>query len=317
MNIRDLLEKDKERLMTRLANAVSPEQAARECEDELGRLLLEYNEQAPSDRVSEAAYYSMQTARAAISLVDSTGEIRAYERTGSTEVSGKNYVIPLAGGIGAISLVDSTGEIRAYERTSGTEVNGKKYVIPLAGGIGCMAAGGLVLALAPAVLAPVGLIGLIAGFAGTFVAGVRFGGRRSVPGNRDQIFETRVDGGKIYSNLLRMMTVIDRNLQDIHGREQQETPAIEMKSEKAESEELELLSGILESAYARRDEGDAEDTISNIKFYLHRRGIDVVDYSADTERWFNKMPSKRRGTLRPALVKDGAVLIRGIAQGGM
>ena len=59
MNIRDLLEKDKERLMTRLANAVSPEQAARECEDELGRLLLEYNEQAPSDRVSEAAYYSM------------------------------------------------------------------------------------------------------------------------------------------------------------------------------------------------------------------------------------------------------------------
>ena len=168
MNIRDLLEKDKERLITRLTNAVSPEQAARECEDELSRLLLEYNEQAPSERVSEAAYYSMQTARAAISLVDSTGEIRAYERTGVTEVSGKNYVIPLAGGIGA------------------------------------MAAGGLVLALAPAVLAPVGLIGLIAGFAGTFVAGVRFGGRRSAPGNRDQIFETRVDGGKIYSNLLRM-----------------------------------------------------------------------------------------------------------------
>ena len=281
MNIRDLLEKDKERLITRLTNAVSPEQAARECEDELSRLLLEYNEQAPSERVSEAAYYSMQTARAAISLVDSTGEIRAYERTGVTEVSGKNYVIPLAGGIGA------------------------------------MAAGGLVLALAPAVLAPVGLIGLIAGFAGTFVAGVRFGGRRSAPGNRDQIFETRVDGGKIYSNLLRMMTVIDRNLQDIHGREQQEVPVIEMKSEKAESEELELLSGILESAYARRDEGDSEDTISNIKFYLHRRGIDVVDYSADTERWFNKMLSKRRGTIRPALVKDGAVLIRGIAQGGM
>ena len=125
MNIRDLLEKDKERLMTRLANADNPEQAARECEDEIGRLLLEYNEQAPSDRVGEAAYYSMQTARAAISLVDSTGEIRAYERTGVTEVSGKNYVIPLAGGIGA------------------------------------MAAGGLVLALAPAVLAPVGLIGLI------------------------------------------------------------------------------------------------------------------------------------------------------------
>ena len=171
MKIRDLLERDKERLMARLANADNPEQAARECEDEIGRLLLEYNEQAPSDRVGEAAYYSMQTAKAAISLVDSTGEIRAYERTGGTQVSGKNYVIPLAGGIGG------------------------------------MAAGGLVLALAPAVFAPVGLIGLIAGFAATFVAGVRFGGKRSVPANRDQIFETRVDGGKIYSNLLRMMPV--------------------------------------------------------------------------------------------------------------
>ena len=45
--------------------------------------------------------------------------------------------------------------------------------------------------------------------------------------------------------------------------------------------------------------------------------IDGQDYAADTERWFNKMPSKKRGTLRPALVKDGAVLVRGIAQGGM
>lgn len=281
MNIRELLEKDKERLLGRLANAQNPEQAARECEDELGRILIEYNEQAPSERVSEAAYYSMQTAKAAISLVDSTGEIRAYERTNGTDVSKKNYVIPLAGGVGAT------------------------------------AAGGLMLVLAPAAFAPVGLIALVAGFAATFVAGVRFSGRRSQPAVRDQIFETRVDGGKVYSNLLRMMTVIDRNLADVHGREQSDAPAIEMKTEKATAEELELLSGILESAYSRREDGDAEDIISNVKFYLHRQGIEVVEFSPDTEKWFNKMPSKRRGTIRPAFVKDGAVLIRGVAAGGM
>lgn len=281
MNTRELLEKDKARLIGRLENAQNPEQAARECEDELGRILLEYNENATSDRVSEAAYYSMQTAKSAISLVDSTGEIRAYERTISVGTDKKNYWIPLAGGVGITT------------------------------------AGGLALALLPEALTPVGFIVLAAGFVATFIAGIRFGQRRDVPRVRDQVFETRVDGKKIYSNLLRMMTVIDRNLEDIRGREMQEAPATVTKTEKAGAEELELLSGILESAYVRRGEADAEDIISNIKFYLHRQGIEVVEFEATTEQWFNKMPSRGRGTIRPALVKDGAVLIRGIAQGGM
>lgn len=281
MNTRELLEKDKARLIGRLENAQNPEQAARECEDELGRILLEYNENATSDRVSEAAYYSMQTAKSAISLVDSTGEIRAYERTISVGTDKKNYWIPLAGGVGITT------------------------------------AGGLALALLPEALTPVGFIVLAAGFVATFIAGIRFGQRRDVPRVRDQVFETRVDGKKIYSNLLRMMTVIDRNLEDIRGREMQEAPATVTKTEKAGAEELELLSGILESAYVRRGEADAEDIISNIKFYLHRQGIEVVEFEATTEQWFNKMPSRGRGTLRPALVKDGTALIRGIAQGGM
>lgn len=281
MNTRELLEKDKARLIGRLENAQNPEQAARECEDELGRILLEYNENATSDRVSEAAYYSMQTAKSAISLVDSTGEIRAYERTISVGTDKKNYWIPLAGGVGITT------------------------------------AGGLALALLPEALTPVGFIVLAAGFVATFIAGIRFGQRRDVPRVRDQVFETRVDGKKIYSNLLRMMTVIDRNLEDIRGREMQEAPATVTKTEKAGAEELELLSGILESTYVRRGEADAEDIISNIKFYLHRQGIEVVEFEATTEQWFNKMPSRGRGTLRPALVKDGTALIRGIAQGGM
>lgn len=281
MNTRELLERDKERLIGRLAHAQNPEQAARECEDELGRILLEYNESEQSDRVSEAAYYSMQTAKS------------------------------------AISLVDSTGEIRAYERTIAVGTDKKSYWIPLAGGVGITAAGGLALALLPAAFAPVGLAALVAGFAATFIAGARFGQRQEAPRERDQIFETSVDGNKIYSNLLRMMTVIDRNLEDIRGREKQELPAVVTKTEKAGAEELELLSGILESAYVRRGEADAEDIISNIKFYLHRQGIEVVEFEATTEQWFNKMPSRGRGTLRPALVKDGTALIRGIAQGGM
>ena len=46
--------------------------------------------------------------------------------------------------------------------------------------------------------------------------------------------------------------------------------------------ELELLSQLLEDAYARRGgDGQAEEEIAQIRFYLHRKNIDVVDWNAE------------------------------------
>ncbi|MBR6451940.1 MAG: hypothetical protein IKS87_04485, partial [Lachnospiraceae bacterium] len=60
--------------------------------------------------------------------------------------------------------------------------------------------------------------------------------------------------------------------------------------------------------------GEVEEQIAQIGFYLHKKGIDVVDWTADAagpgesgggtavqSAWFDMMPAYSGGTIRPAL----------------
>ena len=67
MNTRELLEKDKAQLQTRLSAAADAEEAAGICEKAVNRILLQYNEQAPSEASRKAASASLATVRAALS----------------------------------------------------------------------------------------------------------------------------------------------------------------------------------------------------------------------------------------------------------
>ena len=65
--------------------------------------------------------------------------------------------------------------------------------------------------------------------------------------------------------------------------------------------------------------GDPEyalEKIEEIKYYLHRQQIEVVDYSEATAQYFDLMPGNRAGTIRPALVADGQILKKGLASTG-
>ena len=69
---------------------------------------------------------------------------------------------------------------------------------------------------------------------------------------------------------------------------------------------------------------------SQIRFYLHRKGIDVVDWAGEdavsgpggaaaaavNSAWFDMMPAYEGGTLRPALIADGKLLKKGMASAG-
>ena len=104
--------------------------------------------------------------------------------------------------------------------------------------------------------------------------------------------------------------------------------------------ELDLMGQLLEDAYGRRaaDETAAE-LLSQLKFYLHKKQIDVVDFedrmtygqreasgqsasgedlSIDRDRrsWFDMIPAYAAGTIRPALVRDGKLLKKGLASEG-
>ena len=81
--------------------------------------------------------------------------------------------------------------------------------------------------------------------------------------------------------------------------------------------ESDLLSQILELSYGQRAEDPSSDApaevISTVKYYLHRKQIDVVDYSDAVRGWFEMLPGSTSMTLRPALVKDGVLIRKGLA----
>ena len=282
MKTSDLLEQDKERLMSRLSKADNVEQTRSVLDDELGRIQLMYSESSEDPEMNEEAGYALSAIRAAVPLIDSTGEVKTYERTVSSS-------------------------------------DGSFPILPAAGGACACLGGAAVLAFSPSVLLPVGLIAVLAGAVLLFLAGLRTGEKRAKAPETDRIVEVTMDHEKIYRNLYHALAVADKNLDDAALRMQVQ------KEENAESmtdvrdvlpgQEMELISGLLTSAYGAPDETVSQTVISDVRFYLHKKGIDVLDYSEENRRMFSRMPGKKAATLKPALVKDGKVLAKGLATG--
>lgn len=268
-------------LLGRISGADTPQTAVSALDEELGRILLKYSESNPSPRLGAEVRYAVSTARAALSLIDSTGEIKTWEEAEAKKTA-PAFLGFLAGGAAAVIIA------------------------------------GLIFALAPGVLETLAWILMVGGAGLLFYAGLKAGRSKQAPASKVR-FEAKPDGDKIYHALLTTMTVIDSNLEDARLEEAAESepplPGEEIKSAIPE-DELSLLGNLLMSAYASRGDEGAEEIISDIRFYLHKKGIEVVDYTPETSRYFSRMPSKNKGTLSPALLQDGAVLVKGLAAAG-
>ena len=64
-----------------------------------------------------------------------------------------------------------------------------------------------------------------------------------------------------------------------------------------------------------KDGAYALDQISKVPFYLHQKGIEAMEYSEEYRTWFDVIPGEKKETIRPALVKDGRLLKKGIVSG--
>lgn len=278
----DLLERDKERLTARLSKADTVEQTRSVLDEELGRIQLMYSESSEDPEMNEEAGYALSALRAAIPLIDSSGEVKTYERT-----------------------VSSSG--------------GPSPILPAAAGACVCVGGALVLAFSPSVLMPVGLIAVIAGAAGLFLAGIRAGKKHTKPSVPDTIIDVTMDHGKIIRNLSHALAIVDKNLDDAALRMRVEKEAdAEVQTDVRDflpDQEMELISGLLASAYGSPDENVSQTVLSDVRFYLHKKGIEVIDYSEENRRMFARMPGKKPATLRPALVKDGKILAKGLVTG--
>ena len=288
MAMLEYLEQDKEKFLADMEQAKTPDKAGKVLEGELEKLLYRYNERCESEAGREAAAYMIETARMSLPLVDTVGETTVWELEDKpVSDEGKNpkaLIFPAAGFLCAgISLV-----MAAWQPDGGVKFYG----------------------------APVSFILAAAGVLLGFLGGKLFGGGKAPARRGKTKTELKVDAGKIYRTLHTMVLSADRSLEEILSAERHAKKA-EAATESAgiSQKEIDLFAGLLEA----KKSGDGQfalDRISDVKYYLHRNGIEAVDFREDTRELFDIMPGSKTGTIRPALVQDGKLIKRGLASGG-
>ena len=305
MTLQTLLEQEKERLISALSGA-DPVSAVRSMNAALDRILYAFNDGEENPRVREAADGMLQAAKAACSLADCAGETTIYGRTeygktapGKRKLSKGGLLLLVLGLIGAASTV-----------------LGAQFLASSAAG------------LPPRwVLAGVPLLTAAA----LFFAGMLL--RRGKETSKETLHaETKIDASLAYNRLLSVILVIDKRLEEVRSAARQEEKArLREQASALDGAEPELLSRLLEDAYGRRGEDElAEEEISQIRFYLHQKNVEVVDWTDDAVQqsgteggaavinssWFDMIPAYSGGTIRPALVADGKLLKKGMASAG-
>ena len=292
MKMTEILEKDKEHLLTALTEAASAEKAIRVLENETDKLLLRYNEKCDSERVRDSAAYMMQAVRLSLPLLDSVGRTKVWESGNDDEEVKRKVSIP------AILLTLLGIALVAFALFP--------YVMSSLPITGDEARNEFMTHCASAVA---GLIFL-------YLAGTLSAKPKKIR-RKDQHVEIRIDPDRVYRNFRTTIVSVDQSLEEIaaHERWSKREQAGNIDGRPATTPELELFSDLLAAAYS----GDPEyalEKIEAIKYYLHKQQIEVIDYSEETAQYFDLMPGTAAGTIRPAMVANGGLLRKGLASTG-
>lgn len=290
----DLLEKDKEKLLTELSVAGTAEKAVHVLENEIDRLLLKHNEYCESDHERESAAYIMQAVRLSLPLMDSNGAIKVWERGkrsesdegGSFKIS---FLVLLILGIALCVFGFGPLMMDAYVAV---DDNARSEVI-LHGGA-----------------TVVGLVCL-------YFSGYMYSRPKKFTGKTEYQVDIKIDADRVYRSFRTAMLSVDQSIEEIRSAERwkQREKAGSIDGRAVTQSELELFSDLLAASYS----GDPEyalEKIEQIKFFLHRQQIEVVDYNKENEKYFDLMPGSKAATIRPALVAQGGLLKKGLASSG-
>jgi hypothetical protein len=287
-NLQTILEKDKERFLQLASAAANREEAIRICEDELGRALYSFNEEEQSDAVRQEASRLIVAAKPVLGLIDSDGETKIYQRSEYGKKAPKAKIpkmfwAALLAGIAA--LFASTVLMYAANHTNVQNIY------------------------------PIIILSVFSSLA-LFAAGAKM---NAVPaGSKDDITaETKIDGGRIYRTLLMTAVTIDQILDEVRNSEER-AKKTEIRETKGgfDDKTLTFFSQMLEETYADRENAASQTLLTNLKFFLHERGIEAADYTDEHKNWFDRIPGRKDETLRPALVIDEQLVKKGLASGG-
>lgn len=291
MNFMEYLEQDKEGFLQKLEQAQTASAAKEVVQQEFDRLLLKYNEGCEEPVIRDTAALVIQTARISSGLVDTIGETKVYE-----------------------------------ERSQGNAVQ-----YPVSFRQKAMAAAGLccgMLAVLFAVLSSGGnsfqvsnLIISILMMGGAMLSAYLAGknDRNGIVSSENTRYytENRIDAQRIYTCMHNVLFAADQDLEQLclpdlsKGEEK-----LSGGTKKLSAEEIELCLSLLE-ALCSEDGGYALDRIRDVKYFLHKNGIEAILYDGTNPELFDFMPSMSLRTFRPALITEEKVLRRGLASGGM
>ena len=289
----DLLEKDKDKLLTELSAAGTAEKAVRVLENEMDRLLLKHNEHCESDRERESAAYMMQAVRLSLPLIDSNGKIKVWEsgQTNDEDTGGSfkpSFLILLI--IGIALCVFGFGPLMMDAYTAAA-ANARDQVI---------------------LHGSATIVGLIS----RYFSGYLYS-RPKKKGKKEYQVDIRIDADRIYRNFRTALLSVDQSIEEIRAAERWKAreKAGSIDGRTVTQSELDLFSDLLAAAYS----GDPEyalEKIEQIKYFLHKQQIEVVDYSKENAKYFDLMPGSKAATIRPAMVAQGGLLKKGLASTG-
>ena len=152
-----------------------------------------------------------------------------------------------------------------------------------------------------------------------FVAGsMRMSGRQEERAKARGV--AYVDADVVIAQLTALCEAADICMQDLALVER--SGAVTRLSGSADDAMIDLLVALMEAKTSGRDEM-AMRSLSLAEEYLHMLGVEIIPYSEEQAALFDTLPTLSGArTVRPALVKEGKVLRRGVAavaamKGGM
>lgn len=286
-----LLDEDREMVLANIARDRALPAAQAALEKEIDRVMYRYVEVCGDALLRDSAQYILQAMKNTLPVMDTVGEAKTWKQ---------QYVAPgkeglKLGGLAMAALLGGAALVLAS--VTGVLIAGR-----MAGALTFLKA------LLPAAL----------GCGALFFAGVRAArpGKRRGAEDDEAAMRTEflADGERAWHRLRGAMLLADGQLERIRAEE-----ASRNSQAQADAPEgalppaaLELFSELLESAYAAGKDSGGEQAEA-IRFYLHKSQIDVVDYAAGREAWFEFLPAGGTGTIRPAMVSGGRLLKKGLA----
>ena len=282
----ELYEADRETVTENLSHDRSPEAAVSTMQKALDRVLYRYSEQCSDNALRAQAQSVLQSMKNTLPLLLAVNDSRRWElKDGAAAKRTPPIVGIILAALGAVLvLIGALFADYAGDQT----ISLSTLLLPLIGA-GCLLAGSILIVK-----------------------------KSNLPSARrgESRVEYLIEPARVYQTVRGALLAADKALSDT--REQAEAER-ERSAERGVSplagDETELFASLLEATYARRGaaDSDAEELLSNIRYYLHRRGVELEDYTKEHESWFELLPARKSGTLRPAMVAGGKLVKKGMA----